>query len=80
MGSILPSLKTPMLDQARDIDSREDQRATLDQARFITRADVKQSSTTGVAEDTLQAAGDDLDISIRKGLDPKPHHFELRRK
>lgn len=78
-GINLALLKTPMLDQARDIDSREEERAALDHARFIILADVKQSSTTGTAEDTLREAGDDLDISIRKDLDPKPHEFELRR-
>ncbi len=79
-GVNLALIKTPMLDQARDIDSREDQRTGLDHARFILTADVKQSSTSGVAESTLRQASDELAASIRKDLDPKPHEFELRKK
>src|ERR1700739_37323 len=79
-GVNLALLKTPMVDHARDIASREDQRVALDYARFILRADVEQSPTSGSAEDTLLKASDDLAMSIRKGLDPKLYRFELRKK
>ncbi|MGB7549259.1 MAG: SGNH/GDSL hydrolase family protein [Terracidiphilus sp.] len=79
-GVNLALLKTPMLDQARDIDSQEGERMTLDQARFILGADLKPSATSGPTEDRLWQAEDDIAASIRKDLDPKPHHFELRRK
>jgi lysophospholipase L1-like esterase len=71
--------KTPMLDQAREIDGKEDRRATLDLARFVLSAEIKQSATTGVAEEKLREAGDELEAAARKDLDPKPHHFDLRR-
>jgi len=79
-GVNLSLIKTPMLDQARDIDSQEDQRAALDRARSILITDVKQNSSSRMAEDALQQASDELAGSIRKDLDPKPHEFELRRK
>lgn len=79
-GVNLALLKTPMLEQSRDIDSQEDERVALDRARFILSADIKQSATSGVAEDTLQQGIDEVGASIRKDLDPKPHHFELRKK
>jgi hypothetical protein len=68
-----------MLEQARGIDGDEEQRATLDQARFILSADVKESSTTALAEARLRQAQDEIATAIRTKLDPKPHHFELRR-
>ncbi len=71
--------KTPMLDQAREIDGKEDRRATLDLARFVLSAEIKQSATTGVAEEKLREAGDELEAAARKDLDPKPHHFDLQR-
>ena len=71
--------KTPMLSQARDVASHEDQRAELDQARFIVASDVKPMPTSGIAEATLRAAQDELDTSIHKDLAPAPHKYELRR-
>lgn len=79
-GVNLALFKTPMVDQARDIDSQESERMTLDQARFILSADLKQSAGSRPAEDRLRQAEEELDASIRKDLPPKPHHFELRRK
>lgn len=79
-GINLALFKTPMLEQARDIASREDQRSALDHARFILSADVKQGPTSVAAEDTLGQASEGLATSIRKDLVPKPHMFELRRK
>lgn len=70
--------QTPMLDQARDIASIEGQRADLDHARFVLSADVKQMPSSGIAEATLRAAGDDLDAKVREHLQLKPHAFELR--
>jgi len=78
-GVNLALYKTPMLEQARGIDGDEEQRATLDQARFILSADVKESSTTALAEARLRQAQDEIATAIRTKLDPKPHHFELRR-
>lgn len=78
-GVNLALYKTPMLDQARGIDWNEDRRATLDLARFVLSAEIKQSATSGVAEDRLREAGDELEAATRKDLDAKPHHFELRR-
>jgi lysophospholipase L1-like esterase len=79
-GVNLALIKTPMLQQAREIDGTEEQRATLDRARFILSADVKLSASPAAAEATLLDAQDQLAAAIRKDLDPKPHHFELHRK
>ena len=78
-GVNLALYKTPMLDQSREIDGNEDRRATLDLARFVLSAEIKQSATSGVAEEKLREAGDELEAGTRKDLDPKPHHVELRR-
>ena len=77
-GVNLALYKTPMLDQAREIDGDEEQRATLDQARFILSANVKGSSTSALAESGLRQAQDEIAAGLRKDLDPKPHRFELR--
>jgi len=77
-GVNLGLYKTPMLEQARQVASREDQRADLDRAAFILRADLKPSATTDEAETALRNAQDELDMEMRKQLSPKPHHFELR--
>lgn len=79
-GINLALFRTPMLDQARDVDSQETQRMTLDQARFILSADLKQSEGSVAAQNQLAEAEDEVNVSIRKSLDPKPHRFELRRK
>lgn len=78
-GVNLALFKTPMLDQARGIASDEDQRAELDQARFMLGANVQQIATTGIAEATLQAAEDQLDATVRKQLSPTAHKFALKR-
>jgi hypothetical protein len=78
-GVNLALFMTPMLDQARGIDSQEDQRVALDQARFILSVREGKSPTSAIAEATLQQAQDELAAAVRKGLDPMPHHFELRR-
>ena len=77
-GVNLALYKTPMLSQAREIASTEDQRAELDQARFILSANVKQIATSGIAEASLRAAEDELDATMRGNLVPKPHRFTLR--
>jgi lysophospholipase L1-like esterase len=77
-GVNLALYRTPMLDQAREIASKEEERAELDRARFALSANVKQIATTGIAESTLRAAQGDIDAEIRKELSPKPHHFELQ--
>ena len=79
-GVNLALYKTPMLDQARGIDWTEDRRATLDQARFILSAEIKIGTNSGLAQDKLSQAEDELAAAIRKDLDPKPHQFELRRR
>jgi lysophospholipase L1-like esterase len=78
-GVNLALYKTPMLEQARDVDSSEDHRARLDLARFMLSADIKQTATSGVAEDKLREAEDELEATARKDLPPKAHRFELRR-
>jgi lysophospholipase L1-like esterase len=78
-GVNLALFKTPMLDQARGIDSQEDQRVTLDHARFILSVRGQKSSTSAIAEAALQQAQDELAATVRKDLNPMPHHFELRR-
>lgn len=78
-GVNLALYKTPMLDQARNIDWTEDRRATLDQARFILSAETKAGPTSAIAEATLQQAQDELATTVRKDQAPKPYHFELRR-
>jgi lysophospholipase L1-like esterase len=77
-GVNLALYKTPMWQQARGADFVEERRSTLDQARFILRAEVKTNATSSVAEDRLQVAGEQLDTSLRNELAPKPHIFELR--
>jgi lysophospholipase L1-like esterase len=79
-GVNLALYKTPMNEQARGLAGREDQRATLDQARFILAADAKQSETSALAEAKLWQAETDIDAAIRGNLTPVPHYFELRRK
>ena len=79
-GVNLALMKTPMLDQARDIDSLESERMTLDHARFILSADVKPSPNSSIAEERISEAEGEIAASIRKDLAPKPHEFELRRK
>jgi lysophospholipase L1-like esterase len=78
-GVNLALYKSPMLEQAREVDSEEDHRARLDLARFMLSADIKQSATSGVAEDKLREGEDELDAAMRKDLPPKAHRFELRR-
>lgn len=78
-GVNLALLKTPMLDQARGVEWNEDRRATLDQARFVLSAELKENSTTAIAEAALQKAQDELAEAIRAKLTPRPHRFELRR-
>jgi lysophospholipase L1-like esterase len=78
-GVNLALYKTPMVDQARDIDSTEYQRVQLDQARFILSADVKEDAASVAAEDKLRQAQDQLAAEIQKKLKPSSHKFELRR-
>jgi len=78
-GVNLALYKTPMVDQARDIDSTEYQRVQLDQARFILSADVKGDAASAMAEDKLRQAEDQLATEIEKKQKPEPHKFELRR-
>jgi lysophospholipase L1-like esterase len=78
-GLNLALYKTPMLEQVRGIDWYEERRMTLDQARFLLIAEIKQTPISVVAEDKLQQAGDELEATIRTKIDPKPHVFELRR-
>lgn len=78
-GINLALYKSPMVDQARDIDSIEYQRAQLDQARFILSADVKEDAASPAAEDKLRQAQDQLAAEIQKKVKPVSHKFELRR-
>jgi lysophospholipase L1-like esterase len=79
-GANIALFRTPMVEQARGIDWYEQRRATLDQAAFILSAEVKHSSSTPSAEDSLQQAQTELEETIRTKLTPKPHDFELRLK
>jgi lysophospholipase L1-like esterase len=78
-GVNLALYKTPMLEQARDIAQKEDQRADLDHAAFILRADVKHTAATGDTETAIHDARDALDAEMRKHLNPADHRFELIR-
>lgn len=78
-GVNLALYKTPMLNQARGIAAMEEQRAKLDEARFILSADLEPTATSGISEATLRSAQDELAARIRAEADPKPHHFALRR-
>ncbi len=78
-GVNLALYKTPMLDQARGVDGDEERRGTLDLARFVLSAEIKQSATTPVAEERLRQAEDELESNARLNLDLKPHRLELRR-
>jgi hypothetical protein len=68
-----------MLEQARDIAEKEEERADLDHAAFILSADVKLFATTNTADAVLREAQNELDAEIRTQLSPAPHQFELRR-
>jgi lysophospholipase L1-like esterase len=72
--------KTPMLEQAREIDRNEEERAALDRARFILSADLKETPHSALAEATLRQAGDESAATVRSSLQPHPHKFALRRK
>lgn len=78
-GVNLALYKTPMLDQARGIDGEEEERTTLDQARFILSVKEKQSSTSALAEARLRQVQDEIAAALRTDLEPRPHRFELRR-
>ena len=78
-GVNLALLKTPMLEQARGIDSTEEQRAALDRASFILLADVKENAASAAAEARLRQAADELSARARADGVPKAHDFELRR-
>ena len=78
-GVNLALLKTPMLEQARGIDSTEELRAALDRASFILLADVKENAASAAAEARLRQAGDELSARARADGVPKAHDFELRR-
>jgi lysophospholipase L1-like esterase len=78
-GVNLALLKTPMLEQARGIDSAEEERAVLDHARFILSADVKENANSSAAEAGLGRGEDELAVSARADGKPKVHQFELRR-
>jgi lysophospholipase L1-like esterase len=78
-GINLALMKTPMVDQARDVDSTEEQRAALDRARFILSADVKPNPDSAAAEGRLRQAADELAVSVRGDLKPRAHEFELRK-
>jgi lysophospholipase L1-like esterase len=77
-GVNLALQKTPMLEQARAVDSTEEQAADFDHTRFTLGADVKPIPTTGIAEATLRAAQAELDQRVRNQISPQPHQFELR--
>jgi len=79
-GVNLALLKTPMLDQARGIDWEEDRRATLDVARFILSSETSKQPDPSAAEARLQAAEDELAVTISRQAIPKLRHFELRKR
>lgn len=78
-GINLALYKTPMVDQAREIDSTELQRMQLDQASFVLSADLKESPASLAAQDTLREGEAELALQIQKKRDPSPHNLELRR-
>jgi lysophospholipase L1-like esterase len=78
-GINLALIMTPMVDQARDVDSTENQRMQLDQARFVLSADMKEEATSVIAEGRLLRAEEQLALENRNQLKPKPHLFELRK-
>jgi len=78
-GINLALYKTPMNDQARDIEYTQHQRMQLDQARFILSADIKEDAASMAAENKLREAQDQLSQQIQKKRTPAPHKFELRR-
>jgi lysophospholipase L1-like esterase len=78
-GVNLALLKTPMVEQAQDIEYTQEQRMRLDQARFILSADIKSDPQTSAAEDELRRAQDELGAQIRQKLRPTRHSFELKR-
>jgi len=78
-GVNLALYKTPMVDQARGVDWDEERRSSLDLARFILLAEVKQDTTSPITENKLIEGEDEKEAAARKDHDPKPHKFELRR-
>jgi lysophospholipase L1-like esterase len=79
-GVNLSLYKTPMNDQARGLEWNEDRRATLDLARFVVSAEIKQTPASAVAETKLEDAQDELAAATRRDLVLKAHRFELRMK
>jgi lysophospholipase L1-like esterase len=78
-GINLALYKTPMVNQARDIDSTELQRMQLDQARFVLSADLKEDAASPAAEAKLRQGEDQFALEIEKKQTPSAHKFELRR-
>jgi lysophospholipase L1-like esterase len=78
-GVNLALYKTPMVDQARDMDDTQNQRMQLDRARFVLSANLNEDAASISAEDKLRQAEDQLSAEMRKKLNPAPHKFELRR-
>lgn len=78
-GVNLALYKTPMVEQAREIDGDEEERAALDRASFILTADVKQAAATALAQATLRQAEENIEVKVRSNLTPRPHKFALSR-
>jgi lysophospholipase L1-like esterase len=78
-GVNLALYKSPMVNEARDVDWNEERRATFDLTRFVLGTEIKKTPTSAVAEDKLREAEDEFDAGARKAVDLKVHQFELRR-
>jgi lysophospholipase L1-like esterase len=79
-GVNLALLKTPMWEQARDIDFSEERRGMLEQARFVLAEELKQTATSSAVDARLREGQDELAETVRTKLTLKPHSLDLRRK
>ena len=76
-GVNLALLRTPMLDQARDLDWLEDRKIKLDAARFALEAEMPKTAGAAQAIRTLRDAEEQVTHEQWSKNKPKPHAFAL---
>jgi lysophospholipase L1-like esterase len=76
-GVNLGRLHTPMLDQAGDLDWREERKMKIDSARFTLEDEMPTSAASVEAVKTLRVAMESLTAEQHEKGQPKPHQFAL---
>jgi hypothetical protein len=76
-GVNLALLRTPMLDQARDLDWLEDRKIKLDAARFALEAEMPKTAGAAQAIRTLRDAEEQVTQEQSSKNKPRPHAFAL---